>query len=107
MTAETLFDDQLRVRASDPDTSRAAAESIKPVLGAECSRVLAAVESRGSMGATAYEALLVLERDGRRRQQSVVSRRLTDLRDAGLLRDSGCRRPGMTGRWLIVWSVVS
>lgn len=101
--AETLFDDQLRVRASDPDTSRAAAESIRPALGAECSRVLAAVESRGHIGATAFEVTRSLEGVGVERDQNCVARRLTDLRDAGLVRDTGMRRPGKSNRGLIVW----
>lgn len=99
----TLFDDQLRARAHDPDTSRAAADSIRPALGAECSRVLTEVLERGNHGATAYEVVQALASRRVFRDQNCVARRLTDLRDAGLIVDSGSRRPGRSNRELTVW----
>lgn len=102
----SLFDDQLRARFNDPGTSHAAASAIRPVLGAECARVLAEVVERGNRGATAYEVVQALRSHGIDRDQNVVARRLTDLRDAGLAADTGCRRPGKSGRQLIVWQAV-
>ena len=102
----TLFDDQLRVRASDPDTSRDAAEAIRPVLGQECQRVLRAVKLLGGT-ATAYEVAGHLAAEGHHRDQNCIARRCTDLRDAGRLVDTGQRRPGRSGRALIVWAATS
>jgi hypothetical protein len=104
--SDTLFDSQLRVRFADPDTSVAAASSIRPALGAECSRVLAEVVERGNHGATAYEVVQALRSHGIDRDQNCVARRCTDLRDAGLLVDTTERRPGKSGRQLIVWQAV-
>lgn len=105
MTDLTLFD-LTHSRPTDPDTSKDAAVSVLPAAKRQCAEVLDAVCRLDPQGATAYEVLTFLERDGRRRQQSVVARRLSDLRDVGLIVDSGERRRGMTGRDLIVWKVV-
>lgn len=94
-----------RVRDTDPDTSQAAADSMTgAALTAQASTVLATLadlDRRRGVGATAYE--LHVELDGRY-QQSVIARRLTDLRDAGLVVDTGRRRPGSSNRQLIVWT---
>lgn len=105
MNAPTLFDG-LHVRADDPDTSRAAADSIRPVLGLECQRVLDVVKLDSWGGATAWEVVRNLALHGIERDQNVVARRLSDLRDAGLVVDSGLRRPGRSSRLLIVWKAV-
>jgi predicted transcriptional regulator len=102
---DTLFDDQLRVRAIDPITSHAAAESIRPVLGPECARVLDVIRERTT--ATAYEVRAHLLSQGIDRDQNVVARRCTDLRDAGLIVETGEYRKGRTNRLLTVWTVAA
>lgn len=104
MTDLVLFDDQLRVRHSDPATAQAAATAIAEVVNLECCRVLDALRDLEG-NATAYEVVLRLRSAGIDRQQNCVARRLTDLRDAGLVRDSGRTRPGSSNRQLIVWEV--
>lgn len=101
----TLFGDPT-ARATDPDTSRDAAESMKPYAGDECRRVLTAIvaiETYGGEGATAHDIVMRLAYSGRAPQQNCVARRCTDLRAAGLIEDTGDRRPGGSGRPLIVW----
>ena len=98
------------VRPSDPDTSHAAAASIAPVLSAQRRDVLAAAAAVADAnphrtGATAAEIVMRLAYTGRAPQQSVVARRLSDLRDLGLVVDSGARRPGTSARALIAWQV--
>jgi hypothetical protein len=95
----SLFDGH--ARASDPATSHEAAPD-GVHLSRQCGLVLDAVETLHhwhSRGATAWEVVSYLN-DGT--QQSVAARRLTDLRDLGLVVEGGSR-PGMTGRRLIAW----
>lgn len=101
MTAPTLFDDQLRVRHVDPVTSASAAESIRPALGAECARVLEAIRERGT--ATQWEIRQHLASQGVERDGNCIARRCTDLRDAGLIAETGECRPGRSGRQQTVW----
>jgi hypothetical protein len=105
MNAPTLFDDQLRVRRVDPHTSAAAAESIRPVLGAECARVLESIRDLGT--ATQWEIRQYLASRGVERDGNCIARRCTDLRDAGLIAETGATRPGRTGRAQTVWTVLS
>lgn len=103
----SLFDAIEHVRATDPDTSRDAALSIRECVGDQCRLVLTSLleaERRSGRGATAHEIVMRLAYTGRAPQQSVVARRLTDLRNAGLIEDTGERRPGGSGRNLIVWA---
>lgn len=111
--APTLFDAPLPdpVRPGDPDTSHAAAASIADGLSAQRRSVfdaVAAVERTNPhrVGATAYEVQALLAYSGHAPQQSVIARRLSDLRDLGLVVDSGVRRPGSSGRQLICWKAV-
>ena len=102
MTQLSLLDGH--ARATDPATSHAAVpDAIR--LSRQCGRVLDAVltlHHRNSQGATAWEVTDFLD-DGT--QRSVVARRLTDLRDRGLIRNCGWR-PGPMGRDENVWIVV-
>jgi hypothetical protein len=105
MTQPDLFSTP-RARRTDPPTSKAAAEAIAPALGEQMRRVLWAVcemERTGSLGATAHEIVMRLAYTGNAPQQSVVARRLTDLRDRGLVTDSGWTREGASARQLIAW----
>ena len=92
-----------RARATDPDTSRAAAASMTgEALTRQATAVLDAltrIHHRTGRGATAWEITAALEHAV---QQNVVARRLTDLRAAGLAIDTGDRRPGRSGRSLAV-----
>lgn len=113
IVAPTLFDAALPdpVRPGDPDTSHAAAASIADGLSAQRRAVFDAVaeverRNRHRVGATAYEVQALLAYSGHAPQQSVIARRLSDLRDLGLVVDSGVRRPGSSGRLLICWQVV-
>ena len=51
---------------------------------------------------TAYDVHRFL---GRVIQQNVIAKRCTELRELGLIADSGHTRPGSSGRRLICWSV--
>jgi hypothetical protein len=96
------------VRLSDPETSRDAAVSMLPVFHVELQRVLRAAEFIDLMtgdGATAWQIKRRLASQGIEREQGSVARRCTDLRDLGLIVDSGERRRGRTGRLLIVWTL--
>lgn len=97
MTDLTLFDN---VRITDPDTSRDAARSLDR--NADCMAVLAALCFL--QHANAYELTVRLNRGERVWAQNCVARRLTDLRDNGLIRDSGDRRPGSSNRAQIVYA---
>lgn len=105
MNPPTLFDG-LHARPGDPETAKDAAEAIRPVLAPECARVLESLKHYAH-GATAWQIVRDLADFGVHRDQNVVARRLTDLRDAGLVVDSGVRRPGRSGRSLIVWTVAA
>lgn len=100
-------------RVTDPPTSHAAAESMQgPPLSDQQAlvlRTLVECDRTGGYqhdGATAHEIVMRLAYTGHAPQQSVVARRLTDLRDAGLIVDSGRTRPGASNRQLIVWQPV-
>ena len=110
MTDLTLFDSDPgaalgpsrtpRWRASDPATSRKAAESLDPdTLAREQRRVLRAIvmhEGRAIRDQIASH----LSAD-----RSCVSRRITDLCAAGLVEDSGTTRPGVSGRQQTEWAL--
>jgi hypothetical protein len=83
------------------DTSIAAGESIRPVLGNLQRMVLAAVCDAGERGATTNElaARLDMGRDS-------VQPRTSELRRLGRIADSGRRRPNANGKAAIVWIVV-
>lgn len=113
ITAPTLFDAPLPdpVRPGDPDTSHAAAASIADGLSAQRRSVYDALRdverhNPHRAGGTAYEIQLRLAYTGHAPQQSVIARRLTDLRDLGFVVDTGQRRPGSSGRQLICWTAV-
>ena len=82
------------------DTSRDAAHAIRKHLPAIESRVLVHLSGMAN-GATNDELEVVLGLIG-----STVRPRIVELRDRGLVRDSGKRRPTRTGRNAIVWEVV-
>jgi hypothetical protein len=74
-------------RHADPATSREAAKSMAEVIGAEQQRVLDALRLLTALDQpTTAGRVTTLLGD---RQRSCVARRITDLRVAGLVRDSG------------------
>lgn len=90
-------------RQSDPWTARAAGRSMQgQVLRDQQQLVLDAVRYLGT--ATAWE----VHRDVCTLiQQNVIAKRLSELRDLGLVRVAGPPRPGSSHRLLQVWEVVS
>jgi DNA-binding transcriptional ArsR family regulator len=91
-------------RLTGRDTAVEAGESVRAALPQMQAEVLATL-ARWHVGATAYEIMCELNRNGRGRQQSSVARRLTDLERAGLVADTGTTRSGSSNRLLIVWAV--
>lgn len=91
-----------RVRATDPDTSRAAAANLDPqTVSARCIRYLSYIQAAGQTGMTRDE--LALATGVRGAEDRALSRRITDLAHAGRVYDSRRRRPGDSGRDQIVW----
>lgn len=87
-----------RHRATDPDTSRTAARSARVRDGQR--KVLDALAVAGGAGLTDFE---LADRTGVK--QTSIGKRRGELRDAGLVVDSGRRRPSDTGRPAIVWTL--
>jgi hypothetical protein len=89
------------MRSPDPpyqrhsDTSKAAAEKIKPVLGRLQQLVFISIES---WPATDEELCLRLPISA-----NTVRPRRRELQQMGLIRDSGRRRPTISGRYAVVW----
>ena len=83
------------VRNTDPDTSRAAAAM--PGRNTDRDRVLE-VHRAAPDGLTDFELAAVMGR-----QQTSVGKRRGELVSAGLIRDSGRRRPAPSGAKAIVW----
>lgn len=89
-------------RRSDPATSREAARSVSgEVLRDQQALVLGCI--RGD--ATAWEITTVLLHRGHGVQQNVVAKRLTELRELGMVRLTGETRPGVSHRRQQVWTV--
>lgn len=87
-----------RVAAQWPDTSVAAAEALQDDAPRLRREVLRAISAAGPAGLTADEAA------ARLRLSPLSTRpRCTELRAAGLIEDSGARRPNASGRRAIVW----
>ena len=90
-------------RHTDPATSHAAGESMAPHVPHDQALVLTAIHLAGDRGATAHDVrthmreVLDLDRD-----QNCVSKRMSELKDAGLIRETGEERPGRTGRMCTV-----
>ena len=105
MTQQTFFD-QPATRTATPtapyvptsETSKWAAESIAPCTGRLQSLVFDFIRTRGQTGATDQElteALGMLSDTARARR--------VELRDRGLIVDSGRRRSTRRGRAAVVW----
>lgn len=99
----TLFDGH--ARHSDPATSHAAAQQDRTSLRLLVLDTLRLLCDSGRSGATAHEITKTLANRGRPVQQNSVSRRLTTLHRAGLVRPTGATRPGAYEQEQIVWTV--
>jgi len=89
------------VRRTDPDTSHEAALERAAEKRRDRDRVLAAIRAAQADGLTDYELA-----DRVDRQQNSAGKRRGELRDAGLVRDSGRRRAAPSGSRAIVWVAV-
>lgn len=91
-------------RATDPATSvEAGATMTGAVVNDQQRLVLDALDLlHGTFGVTAWE---VVRWSGHNLQQNVIAKRCTELRELGLIVDSGHTRPGSSGRRLICWTV--
>lgn len=104
-------DDQLafgdlgpRSRATDPPTSRQAAEQLDHrTVGARCRRYLLVIRQAGDDGATRDEVARAVGARGA--EDRALSRRLTDLAQARLVEDSGRTRLSESARRQVVWVV--
>lgn len=91
-----------RARASDPDTSHAAAASVDNMSKTR----LAILDVLRTWGPTDDEMIrkLVLTRIGRGTPSGIRTRR-SELVALGLVRDSGKRAETVTGRQAVLWEV--
>jgi hypothetical protein len=89
------------VRHTDPETSRAAATDAAANAHTHRNRVLVALRDAGADGLTDFE---LADRLGL--QQTSAGKRRGELRDAGLVVDSGRKRPAPSGSAAIVWVAV-
>jgi len=87
-------------RNTDPNTSHEAAAAIEPKLGALCIRIRDTMALHKPMIHDDLAQLMGLNPEQ-------VHKRLSDLRDAGVIRDTGRRERSLrTNRNQIVWEVV-
>lgn len=92
-----------RSRPTDPRTAREAGKQLSPVtVNTRCSRYLVVVAEAGRKGATRDEIASAVGAQGA--EDRALSRRLTDLRQAGLVKDSGRTRTSESCREQIVWT---
>lgn len=107
-----LFD-RARARTTDPGTSHAAAQSVKPKLRDKQQLVLQCMKHRCEpAGVTDTDLVLAYQRwcsqseFPPRQSESGIRTRRKELVDAGLVRDTGRRERLPSGRQAIVWEVV-
>jgi CRP-like cAMP-binding protein len=101
VTELPLFAEPARARTTDPDTSQAAADSLTPMgVESRCRELYTLIAGFPRSGLTCADLVKITNYD-----RGNTSRRLTDLKHTGWIRDSGRRRPGPTGQPNIVWVV--
>ena len=83
-----------------PDTQRAAHDSIKPDRAALQAIVINTLKAFPD-GLTTEEITDLSEGQ----PYANIQPRTSELRDAGIIRDSGGRRPAMSGKKIIVWTM--
>lgn len=84
------YEPRTHARATDPDTSAAAARDVKVRAGTQMARLLAAYATRDAL--TDHEAALAADL-----AHTGYWKRCADLRDAGLIEDTGDRVMGHQG----------
>jgi|GEM_PF-1769928 len=87
------------VRNTDPDTSHAAAQRA-PTARARDRMLVLHEHAKHPAGLTDFELAANLDR-----QQTSVGKRRGELRDAGLIHDTGNRWPAPSGSAAIVWAL--
>ena len=93
-----LFDPRLYARASDPDTSRAAAETTEEIIARHVGAILRALRRDPHTGLTAE---LIGDAIGLTNVQ--VCRRLAAMELTGLIRRTDERKRQRSGRRAIIW----
>jgi MarR family len=102
VTELPLFAHPARARTSDPDTSQEAADSLTAqTVGARCQELYNLIVAHPRAGLTVHDLVAITGYD-----RGNTARRITDLRQAGLIVDSGRRRRHANGRKSIVWTAV-
>jgi DNA-binding transcriptional ArsR family regulator len=94
---ETVVYARPNARRTDPETSHQAARLAEPKAGTNRELALRTLRQHPD-GLTDFE---LAELTGL--QQNSVGKRRGELRDAGLVEDTGRRRPSLTGAPAIVW----
>ena len=101
-TQQDLFDGQALARHSDPPTSQAAAEAVR---GKEASGMEAIVVNVLKQAPNGYTNHELVEATGL--TWNTCTPRIRPLVRKGLVADSGCKRPGPTGKKCVVWVATS
>lgn len=96
MHAVNDFDPHTHTRATDPETSHAAATSVADFAGSHCDKILKCLKLCGEL--TKDE---IATRTGLTSVQ--VDRRLPDLEERGLAEPTGGTRPSHAGRAERIW----
>lgn len=97
MTAQPAFDFTL-ARRSDPTTSKAAATAAQSFAQGHCRLILESLTTHGPQTKDELAAHTGLD-------SVAVARRMAQLREQLLVRDSGITRPTATGRAATVWEL--
>jgi hypothetical protein len=104
MAEPTLFD--AAARSSDPATSHAAATLDRSSLRLQTLEQIRLLVAAGCDGATCHEVTRGLAQRGAVHAENSIARRITSLRKAGLIVDTGRTRPGgYEGVEQTVWTV--
>ena len=104
MNQLTLFDDQPQLaRASDPPTSQAAAEDIRPKLSGLREAFVLALADLGGGPATAREIGERAKEMGLHQEVESVRKRAAELERAGLITFDELRRCRFTGKLAEGW----
>ena len=106
MTQLSLFDDGPQLaRASDPPTSQAAAEDIRPKLSGLREAFVLALADLGGGPATAREIGERAREMGLHQEVESVRKRAAELDKAGLITFDELRRCGFTGKLAEGWKL--
>lgn len=100
--AQLELDMRPRARATDPATAHTAAQLAEPKAGTNRAIALHHLRQAGERGLTDFELA-----DLTGLQQTSVGKRRGELRDAGLVVDTGRTRPAPSGAPAIVWRAVA